>query len=164
MIAAGCADRETWRDVLEERVTAADRPHLLAHLDACPACAATFAELAAEWSLATLAREQHGEGVVTRGIRERLATVHAGAAPPRIPGLVDLELAGRGGMGAVYRGRDTRLERLVAVKVLAGVGVLSAAARARADREARVLAQLDHPHIVRIHSAGEADGLPYIVM
>jgi serine/threonine-protein kinase len=164
MIAAGCADRETWRDVLEERVTAADRPHLLAHLDACPACAATFAELAAEWSLATLAREQQGEGVVTRGIRERLATAHAGAAPPRIPGLVDLELAGRGGMGAVYRGRDTRLERLVAVKVLAGAGVLSAAARARADREARVLAQLDHPHIVRIHSAGEADGLPYIVM
>jgi tetratricopeptide (TPR) repeat protein len=161
---AGCADRETWRDVLEERVTAADRPRLLAHLDACPACAATFAELAGEWSLATLANEKRAVGEVTRGIRERLATVHSGAEPPRIPGLTDLELAGRGGMGAVYRGRDTRLGRLVAVKVLAGTGVLSDTARARAEREARVLAQLDHPHIVRIHSAGEADGLPYIVM
>lgn len=160
----GCVDRETWRDLLEDRLITADRPRLLAHLDACHACAATFAELATEWSLASVARERLEEGDVTRSIRERLATVHSGAAPPRIPGLDDLELAGRGGMGAVYRGRDARLGRPVAVKVLAGPGVLSTTARARADREARVLAQLDHPHIVRIHSAGEADGLPYIVM
>jgi tetratricopeptide (TPR) repeat protein len=52
----------------------------------------------------------------------------------------------------------------VAVKVLAGSALLSDSARGRAQGEARALAALDHPHVVRIHAAGEADGLPYIVM
>jgi tetratricopeptide (TPR) repeat protein len=170
----GCADRDTWLGVLEDRVTDEDRPRLLGHLETCPACAATFASLAAEWSLATLARGHAAEGPVTRHIRAGVEEAHpgvtaargahAGMVPPPIPGITDLELAGRGGMGAVYRGRDTRLDRLVAVKVLAGAGMLSAEARTRAEREAWALARLDHPHIVRIHAAGEVAGLPYIVM
>jgi len=159
-----CASRETLRDLLEERVDDGLRPALEAHLEHCAACATTFSELAAQWSLATLAGARAAEGPATRAIRERLAAAAPPPAPPCIPGIADLVLAGSGGMGVVYRGRDERLGRSVAVKVLAAAGPLSHTARARAEREARVLARLDHPHIVRVYAAGAADGLPYIVM
>ncbi|MEI7781461.1 MAG: protein kinase, partial [Planctomycetota bacterium] len=159
-----CADRDTWQDLLDERIDEADQPALLAHLDTCPACTQTVAELAGKWSLATRQDQRTNEGPATQAIRERIVGTHALPPPPTIPDIADLTLAGRGGMGAVYRGRDTRLDRPVAVKVLAGAGVFSPSSRARLEREARVLARLDHPNIVRIHSAGVTDGVPYIVM
>lgn len=70
---------------------------------------------------------------------------------------------GRGGMGIVYRAHDTVLERDVAVKVLSG-SELGTAGRARLLREAQLAASLDHPNIVGIYDAGEADGTSYIVM
>jgi tetratricopeptide (TPR) repeat protein len=83
---------------------------------------------------------------------------------PRIPGIDHLEPIGRGGMGVVFRGVETRLGRTVAVKVLAAWASLSESARRRAKREALVLAQIYHPNVVNIHSAGESEGVPYIVM
>jgi predicted Ser/Thr protein kinase len=73
-----------------------------------------------------------------------------------------LRLLGRGGMGAVYLAREEALERLVAVKVLAGA--LDPDARERFRREARNGARLTHTGIVPLYSFGEADGLPYLVM
>ncbi|MBL8055491.1 MAG: protein kinase [Anaerolineales bacterium] len=70
---------------------------------------------------------------------------------------------GRGGMGTVYRARDEVLQRDVAVKVLADPG-LGAAGRARLLQEARAAARLNHPNIVSVHDAGEADGLAFIVL
>jgi predicted ATPase len=70
---------------------------------------------------------------------------------------------GRGGMGVVYRARDTLLDRTVAVKVLTGSD-LGTAGRARLLREAQAAAQLNHPNIVSIYDAGEAGGVPFIVM
>lgn len=157
-----CADRSTWQSLLEERVDEALRPALLVHLNACPDCAETLANIASQWSLAELTAVQPPEGPITQGILQRIAGPDALPPPPAIPGIDGLVFAGRGGMGAVYRGRDTRLSRPVAVKVLASG--ISTSARARLAREARVLASLDHPHIVKIHSAGEAEGLPYLVM
>ncbi len=159
-----CPDRETLHKLLEERIEEAERPALFEHLDDCQACGQTFAALASEWSLATLSDGRTHEGQATRDLRERITGVHALPPPPVIPNVAELMFAGRGGMGAVYRGRDTRLDRPVAVKVLAGSGSFSAPSRARFEREARVLARLDHPNIVRIHSAGVSDGVPYIVM
>ena len=78
-----CVDRDTWRDVLEERVAERDRAGLLAHLDECPECAATFADLAAQWSLATLAREGAAAGPATLALRDQLAATHPAATPPR---------------------------------------------------------------------------------
>jgi tetratricopeptide (TPR) repeat protein len=75
---------------------------------------------------------------------------------------LDAEL-GRGGMGAVYRARDAFLERDVAVKVLADSG-LGTEGRARLIHEARAAASLNHPHVVSIYDAGEAEGTPFIVM
>lgn len=75
---------------------------------------------------------------------------------------IEAEL-GRGGMGVVYRAHDTLLDRAVAVKVLSDLG-LSSDGRARLLREAQAAARLNHPNIVTVHDAGEADGLPFIVM
>ncbi len=63
-------------------------------------------------------------------------------------------LLGTGGMGAVYRARDTRLKRTVALKVLAGARGLDPSARVRFTREARAIAALDHPHICAVYDVG----------
>lgn len=85
--------------------------------------------------------------------------------PATIAGRYELgEEIGRGGMGTVYRARDTELERDVAIKLLAGAD-RSADARARLQREARFAAALEHPGIVPVYDVGELpDGQPYYVM
>jgi serine/threonine protein kinase len=70
---------------------------------------------------------------------------------------------GRGGMGEVFRARDTRLGRDVAIKVLPAGMAADAAAAARFDQEARAVAALSHPHILAIHDFGQHDGVPYAV-
>lgn len=71
---------------------------------------------------------------------------------------------GRGGMGVVYRARDERLQRRVAIKVLPPELAYQQDIRERFTREAQTAARLSHPHIVPIHSVGEAQGLVYFVM
>jgi Tol biopolymer transport system component/tRNA A-37 threonylcarbamoyl transferase component Bud32 len=75
-----------------------------------------------------------------------------------------LEPLGAGGMGEVYRARDTRLGRDVAVKVLPAERLSDPARRARFEQEARAASQLNHPHIVTIHEIDSAEGLDFIVM
>ena len=71
---------------------------------------------------------------------------------------------GAGGMGEVYKARDTRLDRSVAIKVLAPDLAGDADLRARFEREARAVAALDHPHICGIYDVGEANGTHFLVM
>ncbi len=75
-----------------------------------------------------------------------------------------LEKLGEGGMGAVYRAEDTRLGRVVAVKILSAEKVADAHYLARFLQEARLASSLNHPNIATIHDVGEADGLHYIAM
>ncbi len=70
---------------------------------------------------------------------------------------------GKGGMGEVYRARDTRLGRDVAIKVLPPDFKDDPDRLARFEREARLLASLNHPHILTIHEVGDSDGRPYLV-
>ncbi len=65
-------------------------------------------------------------------------------------------------MGEVYRARDTRLDRTVAVKVLSGP--VSAAARERFEREARAVSSLNHPNICALYDVGRQDGIDFLVM
>ena len=84
---------------------------------------------------------------------------------PLLPGYDVESLLGRGGMGAVYLATETRLRRRVALKLLPLELGFRHDFRQRFEREARVLAQLDHPHIVRLHGMGETDdGHLYLVM
>jgi Tol biopolymer transport system component len=71
---------------------------------------------------------------------------------------------GAGGMGEVYRARDTRLDRDVAIKVLPPDLAADPQFRARFNREARTISQLQHPHICTLHDIGDADGTAFLVM
>ena len=71
---------------------------------------------------------------------------------------------GAGGMGEVYRARDTRLKRTVAIKVLSSAMLERPEARARFQREALAIAALNHPHICTIHDVGHERGVDFIVM
>jgi Tol biopolymer transport system component len=75
-----------------------------------------------------------------------------------------LEPIGAGGMGAVYKARDVRLGRVVAIKVLLNALASQPDARARFEREARAIAGLNHPHICTIHDVGRADGIDFLVL
>ena len=75
-----------------------------------------------------------------------------------------LECLGRGGMGVVYKARQKSLDRLVALKILAPEREKDPEFSDRFVREAKTLAQLNHPNIVTVHDFGEADGLFYLVM
>jgi eukaryotic-like serine/threonine-protein kinase len=71
---------------------------------------------------------------------------------------------GAGGMGEVYRARDTRLDRIVAIKILPGQLTDNAHSRERFEREARALASINHPDICAIYDVGHQDGIEYLVM
>jgi serine/threonine protein kinase len=71
---------------------------------------------------------------------------------------------GSGAMGDVYKAKDTRLDRVVALKVITASRDLDLQARDRFDREARALAALSHPHICDVYHYGEDAGTPYLVM
>jgi serine/threonine protein kinase len=71
---------------------------------------------------------------------------------------------GEGGMGEVYRARDTRLDRTVAIKVLSPAFADDPALRQRLQTEARAISQLSHPHICTLHDIGEQDGNAFLVM
>ncbi len=107
--------------------------------------------------------------------RDDIPTQTSGA-PLQLPGVPSLEtgvqlghyeitgLLGKGGMGEVYRARDSNLGREVAIKVLPQEFVESPGARARFEREARAIAALSHPNILHIYDLGEQDGVHYAVM
>ena len=71
---------------------------------------------------------------------------------------------GAGGMGEVYRARDTKLGRDVAIKVLPRALTRSADRRARFEREARLLASLNHPHIAQVYGFEESEEIAALVM
>src|SRR5580692_10081002 len=75
-----------------------------------------------------------------------------------------LSAIGAGGMGEVYKARDTRLDRIVAIKVLPDHLSDRSELRERFEREARTIASLNHPHICTLHDIGQQDGTDFLVM
>src|SRR5271156_4163607 len=72
--------------------------------------------------------------------------------------------AGAGGMGEVYRARDTRLDRTVAIKILPAHLSANPESKQRFDREARAISSLNHPNICTLYDVGHQDGIDYLVM
>ena len=75
-----------------------------------------------------------------------------------------LSLIGQGGMGEVYRAKDLKLGREVALKILPATFTNDPDRVARFRREAQVLASLNHPHIAQIHGLDEVDGIQFLVL
>ena len=83
---------------------------------------------------------------------------------PSVPGYELLAILGRGGMGVVYKALDTRLNRIVALKMLLGGEHAGADRMARFRREAETVARLQHPNIVQIYEVGDHTGVPYCAL
>lgn len=82
----------------------------------------------------------------------------------KLDGFVIEGVAGRGGMGVVCRARQTRPERIVALKVIAAALADDPQFAARFRRESSIAAQIEHPNVIPVHAVGEADGVLYIAM
>ena len=71
---------------------------------------------------------------------------------------------GAGGMGEVYRARDTRLDRTVAINILPAQFSSDPVRKQRFEREAKTISNLNHPHICVLHDIGHQDGIDFLVM
>jgi WD40 repeat protein len=156
------------------------------HLGMCPGCASTVDALldTPDHLVAALRGLDGSDPVPTGGTidkemaaleaawedpswrREPAPTVRvaAGPAPSQLREYRLLGKLGEGGMGAVYRALHTRLERVVALKVLAPERTADPDAVKRFQREMKAVGKLGHPHIVRATDAGEVDGTHFLVM
>jgi Protein kinase domain/Domain of unknown function (DUF4440) len=93
-----------------------------------------------------------------------MATVVELAPGMQIAGCRIEAVAGRGGMGVIYRAVELRLQRPVAVKLIAADRAAHAAFRERFERESRLTAAIDHPNVIPVYAAGEESGRLYLVM
>jgi hypothetical protein len=99
-----------------------------------------------------------------RDVEGTLVEERPGERLPAIPGYEILGVLGRGGMGVVYRARQVALDRLVALKMIAAGAAPGAEELARFRTEARAVASLEHPNVVRVYEVGEHQGLPFLAL
>ncbi len=105
--------------------------------------------------------EEPAIGQFAKGLNRNMGQLLSG----RVLGSYQIiSLLGAGGMGEVYRARDTRLDRIVAIKILPQQFANRPELRERFEREARAIASLNHPNICVLHDVGRQDGMDYLVL
>ena len=129
----------------------------------CPRCGAPIAEDAPQ-GLCPKCVLAGAATVPDSQPRRRTPAPSLESLAPHFPDLEILELIGSGGMGAVYRARQPKLDRIVALKILSHDLGEDPAFAERFLREARVLARLSHPNIVSVHDSGSAGPHAYLLM
>jgi serine/threonine-protein kinase len=183
----GCPGPHELRLFLSGQVAGPKAEQLERHLAHCATCLRLAETLRLDDSLLQAARAATSaddpEDDLEPGLVERLCRLPAELPLDETPPLVShlappsrleapvhfgpytvVKELGSGGMGVVYLARDTRLRRLVALKLLLPRPGSTGELLARFRREAEVVARLQHPNIVQLYEAGEHDGSPYLVM
>ena len=186
-----CAESRYLPQLVEEQLSARERVRMEIHLEQCATCQDTLDSLIGEDATSEkvcshLRQPNRVSDAALLDVMARMRSTTGGTATPEPMRLDDFavdylhpsqnknalgrlgpyeidEIIGSGGMGIVLKGRDTKLNRIVAVKVLAPAFALNSTARKRFVREAQAAAAVGHPNVVTIHSVGE-DRLPYLVM
>lgn len=173
MVAQVHYEDEVLRRLLLDRL-GRDEVGVSTHVDECDSCQTRLESLLPDdltWEDAAdlLAPEQTPKTALDGA--EFSASILSFLEPSEFPGSRGrfgsyeiMDVLGRGGMGVVVLGFDARLNRNSAIKILAPELASSAAARKRFAREAKSAAAVVHPHVIPIHTVGEQNGLPYLVM
>ncbi|MFO0797590.1 MAG: bifunctional serine/threonine-protein kinase/formylglycine-generating enzyme family protein [Gemmataceae bacterium] len=150
-------------------VPEAELDAIAAHLGVCLGCVDRLARLAVAVGPLADASDPEPDHSAYRRAVARAAGLNP--ARPRLPAPGDalrdyrlVEVVGRGGMGTVFRAVHARLDKVVAVKVLTGRRWGDPDAAARFAREMKAVGRLAHPHVVQATDAGDADGVPFLVM
>ncbi len=157
-----------------------DIDKLTDHLADCPPCEETLANLDGDGDTLLKSLRQKSVGTFAENdalLRAVSFVKRIGQSastdskrsdePPPLGQLREYELLeklGEGGMGAVYKARHSKLDKIVAIKILPAEKMRDIQAVARFEREMRAVGKLDHPNIVRAMDAGEVDGLHFLVM
>ncbi|MEM7310922.1 MAG: protein kinase [Planctomycetota bacterium] len=169
-----CLDPATLERFLHDRLDEAEEERAREHMDACSACQGALERAAAAgdpelWDDLRDLGADDTDGASDAGgeLEEVKALLHPSDDPAMLGRLGHYEVAGligRGSTGFVLKALEPRLNRFVAIKLLAPSFAASGVARARFEREGRAVAAVSHEHVVPIHAVDEHRGLPYIVM
>ena len=182
MMLQDCPDAETLRRYLAGDEKISDFKALDNHIAKCSLCHNQLQQLALESDIMTKLVAESDKSPVSElplDLQRALETIRKSSAEDRssqsnsaesefehvmIRDYRVLELIGEGGMGSVYRAIHLKMNRPVAIKVLKCDRANASEAIARFTREMHLIAQLDHPNIVKALDAGEQEGLHYLVM
>jgi len=160
-----CPSSEQLLNCLNNSATGDDISAVSAHIAECAECQDRLAHITGEADALngalgdTYAAEPELLQAMTALIRQPLVEPGRLLREYRL-----LDKLGEGGMGTVFRALHTRLDKIVAIKVLAGKWSRHPLALARFDREIRAVGKLHHPHIVEATDAGEENGIAFLVM
>jgi serine/threonine protein kinase len=176
-----CPSREQLKQLLDEALAEAEQTSLEEHVQGCGTCQKELDSLANATALLTKDALPGGRGVLSVGDEAFLQRLQQASPPadkpfsaaapsaaadehPAVPGYDVLELLGYGGMGVIYKARHIALNRLVALKMIAGRHHSRPEELLRFRIEGELIARLDHPHIVHIYEVGTYAGRPFLAL
>jgi tRNA A-37 threonylcarbamoyl transferase component Bud32 len=167
----GCPSREQLRQLLAEQLRGPEATAIEAHVAACADCQGILDQLTARAPACRPCPPPPDDSAFLQQLQELPpwqqtipCAVEVPGGLPALPGYEILAEVGRGGMGVVYKARQTTLNRLVAVKMIRQGELAQPDALARFRLEGELLARVQHPNVVQVHQVGVEQGHPFIIM